>query len=99
MKIEKLQHDIDLIETKEIQRDKDRSLLLQAVDDKIYQQTVLEKKSISYSRKAQMLLTIRRILSPSLFRFDQLQLGAPSDRVIRQWKTNFMEEMGIRNLP
>ncbi|CAL5997043.1 Conserved_hypothetical protein [Hexamita inflata] len=95
MQIEKLEHDISLIETKEVQRHKDRSLLLQAVDDKIFQQTVLEKKNIGYSRKAQMLWTIRRILSPSLFRFDQLQLGAPSERAVQTWKQNFKEEMGF----
>ncbi|CAL5987972.1 Conserved_hypothetical protein [Hexamita inflata] len=84
-----------IVETKDESTQRDHSLMLQAVDDKLFKMTTLNQKTPHYSMQAKMLWTIRRIISPSIFRLDQKQLSAPDESSIVRWKHEFLEEMGF----
>ncbi|CAL6050139.1 Hypothetical_protein [Hexamita inflata] len=90
-----LQQEVQIVCTKENLDEKDQSELLKVIDDKIYKLKTLHQRNPHYLRQAKKLWTIRRILSPSLFRMDQKQLGAPSNRTVQRWKTGFKKEMGF----
>ncbi|CAL5989753.1 Hypothetical_protein [Hexamita inflata] len=91
--IGKLQEEVTILEPNENQYLKDYGKLLEAIDDKIYKVKVLGLQKPHYTLEAKMLWTIRRIISPSVFRMDQIQLGAPAERTIQRWKYGFKKEM------
>ncbi|CAL6085476.1 Conserved_hypothetical protein [Hexamita inflata] len=74
--IGKLQEEVTIFEPNENQYLKDYGKLLEAIDNKIYKVKVLGMQKPHYTLEAKMLWTIRRIISTSVFRMDQIQLGS-----------------------
>ncbi|CAL6050095.1 Hypothetical_protein [Hexamita inflata] len=92
---QKLREEILSVESRKEKEEYDRGILLNSIDEKIFKITELNQTNPHHSQEAKMLRTIRRILSPSIFRLDQKLLNAPVESTIRLWKLEFKLQMGF----